>query len=64
MKIRYDEQVDALYIHLTDAAVADTREQAEGLIFDYDSTGEIVGIEILQASSKRINPRKLEFEAA
>lgn len=50
MKIAYSKEDDALYITLKDADVADTDELTEDIIIDYDNRGNIVGIEVLDAS--------------
>ncbi len=52
MKIRYDPKVDAMYIDLTDADIMTSDEIAPGIIFDYDASGGVVGIEILDASER------------
>ncbi len=50
MKIEYSKEDDALYITLKEADVADTDELTEDIIIDYDNRGNIVGIEVLDAS--------------
>ena len=52
MKSAYDAKVDALYIRWTDAKIAESDEISEGVILDYDSKGNIVGVEVLNASLK------------
>ncbi len=49
MKIEYSTSVDALYIKLREANVADTRDIEEGVTVDLDDHGHIVGLEILDA---------------
>ena len=51
MRIRYDEKVDALYIRLRESEYYESDEIKEGFILDYDKDGNIIGIEILDASS-------------
>lgn len=51
MKIRYDEEVDALYIKLREAEYYESDEIQEGFILDYDAKGNIIAIEILEAST-------------
>lgn len=51
MKIRYDPEVDALYIHFLDATVT-TEHLAEGIAADYDAEGRLAGIEILDAMKR------------
>jgi uncharacterized protein YuzE len=48
MKITYDPEVDALSIIFLDATVT-TKHLAEGIAADYDSEGNLAGIEILDA---------------
>jgi len=50
MKIEYSKEDDALYITLKEADVADTDELTEDIIIDYDNGGNIMGIEVLDAS--------------
>jgi len=52
MKIEYSKSVDALYIRLREAKIADSRDIEEGVTVDIDENGHIVGIEILDASEK------------
>ncbi len=52
MKIEYSKDIDALYIKLREAKVADTTDIEEGVTVDLDEKGHIVGIEILDASEK------------
>lgn len=48
MRITYDSEVDALYIHFIEATVT-TKHVAEGVALDYDEEGRIAGIEIIDA---------------
>ena len=50
MRIIYDEKVDALYIRLKESEYYESDEIKEGVILDYDEQGNIIGIEILDAS--------------
>lgn len=61
MRVTYDPQVDALKITLKDVAVEESDEQTQGIILDYDQNGNIVGIEILQASQLLDNPQSCEY---
>lgn len=51
MRIRYDEKVDALYIRFRESEYVESDEIKEGFILDYDADGNIIGIEILDATS-------------
>jgi uncharacterized protein YuzE len=61
MKMKYDQEVDVLTIRFSEAAVEESDENKPGVILDYDKTGKIVGIEILNASKQIENPKSLEY---
>ncbi|HEY8767691.1 MAG TPA: DUF2283 domain-containing protein [Dehalococcoidia bacterium] len=50
MRIRYDQEVDALYIRLREGKIEESDEIEPGLIADYGEGGKVMGIEILDAS--------------
>ena len=58
MKLNYHPETDSLYIDLSEQVSADTREISEGILLDYDAQGNLVGIDIDNASSK-VNLHKL-----
>jgi uncharacterized protein YuzE len=64
MKITYDPRVDVLRIVLSGAAIEESDEEKPGIILDYDKDGNIVGLEILDASSRMENPRSVEYAVA
>lgn len=64
MKITYDPEVDILRIVLNSAAIEESDEEKPGIILDYDKNGNMVGLEILDASKRVENPRSLEYAAA
>lgn len=49
MKIEYDKETDALYVFFRTVEVGKSNEVEEGVIVDFDSSGHIAGIEILDA---------------
>ena len=61
MKVTYDPQVDIVRILFSDAAIEESDEEKPGMILDYDSAGNIVGMEILDASQRVNNPRQLDY---
>jgi uncharacterized protein YuzE len=64
MKILYDPEVDVLRIVFNDLPVEESDEEKPGLILDYDKNGNIVGMEVLNASKHVENPRSLEYAVA
>ncbi len=55
MKITYDREVDALYIRFKETTVT-TKHLVEGIVADYDSSGLLAGIEILDAMKRMGDP--------
>ena len=65
MKIKYDIEVDVLVIRLSDAKIVESDEPRKGIILDFDKDGNVVSIEILNASKKgRVPPTNIEYELA
>lgn len=58
MRISYDTQADAVYIQLREGEFAANKEVAEGIILDLGEGGAVLGIEILEAST-RLSPGDL-----
>jgi uncharacterized protein YuzE len=64
VKVTYDPEVDVLRIVLSDAAIEESDEDKPGVILDYDKDGNVVGLEILDASKRVSNPRSVEYAVA
>ena len=52
MKLRYDPEVDAVYLRITNAAILESEEIQPGLILDFDADGKIAGMELLNARER------------
>jgi uncharacterized protein YuzE len=52
MKLNYYPDTDSLYIDLSGQTSVESREISEGVILDYDAEGNLVGIDIDNASEK------------
>jgi uncharacterized protein YuzE len=52
MKLNYFADTDSLYIDLSELPSAESREISEGVVLDYDAKGNLVGIDIDNASAK------------
>ena len=52
MQVKYYKATDSLYIDLSENASSDSREVAKGVVIDYDEAGNLVGIDIDNASTK------------
>ena len=61
MKITYDSEVDVLRILFSNSPIEESDEDKPGVILDYDKDGNIIGLEILDASKRMENPRAVEY---
>jgi len=61
MKVVYDPEVDVLSVLLSDGDVAESDEEKPGLVLDYDLNGNVVALEILDASKRMANPMSVEY---
>ena len=52
MNISYDNQADAMYIKLKEGAFGSNEEVSDGVILDLSDKNELLGIEILDASTR------------
>ena len=64
MKVNYDIMADAVYINVSDAKVARTVKSEERFLVDVDASGNVVGIEILDASNQQELVKDLEKNVA
>jgi uncharacterized protein YuzE len=63
VKATYDARTDTLSIVLNaNAEIAESDEEKPGVILDYDENGNLVSLEILDASKRVTEARKIEFE--
>ncbi len=52
MKLNYYPETDSLYIDLSEKTSSKSVEVSEGVVLDYDAVGNLVGIDIDNASKK------------
>ena len=52
MKLKVDQNADALYLSLTDAPASRSEEVSPGIIVDYDEHDQVVGVEMLYLSKR------------
>ena len=64
MKVNYDAKTDTLTVIFRDAAVVESDEEKPGVILDYDEAGNIVSIEVLDASSRVEEPGVVTVQTA
>lgn len=59
MKITYDKQTDAMYILFKKGKLFDSVEVGTNLVVDQDKKGELLGLEILNASKNLGEKRQI-----
>ena len=64
MKVTYDRETDILQLVFTSATVEESDEDKPGVIIDYDKNGNIVGMEILDASKRIEDPQAVRLDIA
>lgn len=64
MKATYDSEVDVLRLLFSDTSIEESDEDKPGVILDYDAQGNLVGLEILDASRRVEDPHSVEFSEA
>jgi uncharacterized protein YuzE len=63
MKISYDQKTDTLTVILKEnVPVAESDEDKPGVILDYDEEGNLISLEVLDASKRVTDARKIEYQ--
>jgi len=62
MKVNYDASTDTLTVVFRDVPVTESDEDKPGVILDYDAAGNLVSIEVLDASTRVEEPRSVTVE--
>jgi uncharacterized protein YuzE len=52
MRLNYYPETDSLYIDFAERTSVESKEVSEGIVLDYDANGDLVGIDIDNASRK------------
>lgn len=63
MKVSYDRKTDTLrLIFRENASIAESDENKPGIVLDYDKSGNLVSLEILDASQRVTEAQKIDFQ--
>jgi uncharacterized protein YuzE len=64
MKVIYDRETDTLTVIFMESPVAESDADKPGVILDYDDKGNLVSLEILDASRRVTVPGKIEYQVS
>ncbi len=64
MKVIYDRETDTLTIIFTETPVAESDEDKPGVILDYDDKGNLVSLEIMDASQRVNVPSRIDYQVS
>ena len=62
MKVIYDSKTDTLTVILAETPVVESDEDKPGVILDYDAAGNLVSLEVLDASLRVGLPTQIEYQ--
>ncbi len=62
MRVVYDYRTDILTIILTETTIVESDEDKPGIVLDYDASGNVVSMEVLDASLRVQQLMRIEYE--
>jgi uncharacterized protein YuzE len=63
MKVNYDPHTDTLTVILRNAKVMESDESKPGIVLDYDKAGNLISLEVLDASKRVEEPASVTLAA-
>jgi uncharacterized protein YuzE len=66
MRLKIDREADALYLRLDDSPIIESEEVSPGVVLEFNSQNQVVGVEMLHLSQRApgLNLKELQFQTA
>jgi uncharacterized protein YuzE len=64
MKVAYDDETDTLPVVVADTPVVESDEDKSAVLLDCEASGNLVSLEILDASKPVMLPTRIEYQVA
>ena len=66
MKLHVDHDADALHLRLDESKIVESEEVSPNVVLDFDAAGIVVGVEILNLSTRTspLNLRDFQYQTA
>ncbi len=52
MRVRFEQEADALHVRIDESPVFESEEIRPGVVLDLDQRGEVIGLEMLRVSQR------------
>ena len=63
MKVGYDARTDVLTVIFKSGTIAESDEDRTGVVLDYDADGNLLSLEVLDASKRVEEPTRVTFSS-
>jgi uncharacterized protein YuzE len=66
MRLKVDQEADALYLRLDESPILESEEVSPGVVLDFNEQNQVVGVELLHLSQRApgLNLKELQFQTA
>jgi len=64
MRLKVNQEADALYLRLDDSPIVESEEVSPGVVLDFNAQNQVVGFEMFNLSKRApgLNLKELQFQ--